>query len=182
MTKRKIKVETDNSNWQEPTKVRKPRKPMTKKQRAAAAKRLEKARKVRAAKNPNYGQSGIHPSLHNLPDDHFAHPKKVKQWINTQQGLANAEHRAVREKVKGALARQLIHKGYVREMKRYLKTGDWGDMFYGEYQEKKIKIRCIAMAYDKDGTPKREVDVYYPDMGCVYTKEMLEEDRERINA
>ena len=33
------------------------------------------------------------------------------------------------------------------------------------------------MAYYPDGTPKRDVGVYYPDMGCVYTKEMYEEDK-----
>ncbi len=54
MTKRKIKVETDNSSWQAP-KARKKRKPMTEKQRIAASKRLEKARAIKAKKNPNYG-------------------------------------------------------------------------------------------------------------------------------
>ena len=39
MVKRKIVAETDNSNWQ-PPKKRKPRKPITEVQRAAAAKRL----------------------------------------------------------------------------------------------------------------------------------------------
>ena len=59
---RKIKSKTDNSGWTDPSKkkkVRKKRKPMTEEQKQAAAERLEKAR-GRAAKNPNYGQSGIH--------------------------------------------------------------------------------------------------------------------------
>ena len=54
MTKRKIVVETDNSEWKAPKK-RKPRKPMSEEQRVAAAKRLEKAREARAAKNPDFG-------------------------------------------------------------------------------------------------------------------------------
>ena len=83
---RKIKATTDNSGWVEPKK-RKRRKPMTEKQRQAAAKRLEKAREKRAAKNPDYGMSGIHHSLRDLPDDHPAHPKKVKVWIKTQKNL-----------------------------------------------------------------------------------------------
>jgi len=37
--------------------------------------------------------------------------------------------------------------------------------------------RCIAVAYDDDGFPKRTVGVFYPDMGCVYTREMLNSDR-----
>ena len=43
--RKKITVETDNSNWQAP-KVRKKRKPMTEEQRVAAAARLEKAREI----------------------------------------------------------------------------------------------------------------------------------------
>jgi len=79
---RKIKATTDNSGWVEP-KVRKKRKPMTEKQRQAAAERLVKVREKRVEKNPDYGLSGVHESLRNLPDEHHAHPKKVKQWIKT---------------------------------------------------------------------------------------------------
>ena len=177
MVKRKIKVETDNSSWQAPKK-RKKRKPMTEDQRQASAKRLEKARAARAKKNPNYGKSGIHPTLQNLPEDHPTHPDKVKKWIKTQKELAATERAAVRQKVKGAIAKLASHEGYVRSMNRYLRDGDWVDMFYGEYQEKKVTYRCIAMAYDKDGNPKRDVNTYYPDIGMVYTQEMINQDLE----
>ena len=176
MAKRKIVAETDNSDWEAP-KVRKKRKPMTEEQRVAAAKRLEKAREKRAEKNPDYGQSGIHQTLRDLPDAHPTHPKKVKQWIKTQKDLATAERAAVRQNVKGATARLADHEGYIRNMQRYLRDGDWVDNFYGEHQEKKMGRRCIAMAYDKDGNPKRDVGTWYPDIGCVYTKEMFNEDR-----
>ena len=53
-----IKVETDNSNWKAP-KVRKKRKPMSEEQRAAAAKRLEKAREKRLL---NPGDTCLFPS------------------------------------------------------------------------------------------------------------------------
>ena len=56
--RKKITVQTDNSNWQAPKK-RKPRKPMSEEQRVAAAARLEKAREKRKEKNPDYGQSGV---------------------------------------------------------------------------------------------------------------------------
>ena len=181
MAKRKIKVETDNSSWQAPKK-RKKRKPMTEDQRIAASKRLEKARAIRAKKNPNYGQSGIHSTLRNLSEDHPAHPNKVKKWIKTQKELASTERAAVRQKVKGSIAKLANHEGYIRAMNRYLKDGDWTDMFYGEHQEHKVRYRCIALGYDSDGQVKRDVDVYYPDMGCVYTQEMLDDDREMENA
>ena len=137
MARKKVTVRTDNSTWKAP-KVRKKRKPMTEEQKAAAAERLAKAREKKAAGDPNYGQSGTHESLRNLPDDYPLHPKKVKVWIKTQKDLANAERKSVRQGIKGALARQGVHEGYVRNMKTYLRSGDWIDMFYGEHQEHRI--------------------------------------------
>ena len=114
---KKITALTDNSGWAEPKKkVRKKRKPMTEEQKQAAAARLEKVRQKRAAKNPDYGMSGIHESLRNLPEDHHAHPKKVKQWIKTQKDLASSERRSVKQGMKGAYARQCSHEGYVRNL------------------------------------------------------------------
>ena len=174
---RKIKASTDNSGWVEPKKkIRKRRKPMTEEQKQAAAARLEKAREARAAKNPDYGQSGIHASLRDLPDDHPAHPKKVKRWIKTQKELAASERRAVKQGVKGAYSRQCTHEAYVRNLVKYLRDGDYVDMFYGEYMEHNTKRKCVAMAYESDGTPKRDVGVWYSDIGT-YTQEMYNEDR-----
>ena len=171
-----VKVETDNSNWQAP-KTRKKRKPMSEEQRAAAAKRLEKAREKRAEKNPDYGHSGIHPTLRDLPDEHNAHPKKVKQWIKTQKELASAERAGVRQGVKGAVARLANHEGYIRNCQKYLRDGDWVDNFFGEHQERKIQWRCVTMAYDEKGDPKRRPGTYYPDMGMVYTGDVSNEDK-----
>ena len=174
---RKVKASTDNSGWVEPKKkVRKRRKPMTEEQRRAASERLEKARAARAAKNPDYGQSGIHPTLRNLADDHPAHPKKVRQWIKTQKELAASERKSVKQGMKGAYSKQCIHEAYVRNLVKYLRDGDYVDMFYGEYMEHQVKRKCVAMAYESDGTPKRDVGVWYPDIGT-YTQEMYNEDR-----
>ena len=174
---RKVKASTDNSGWVEPKKkVRKRRKPMTEEQRRAASERLEKARAARAAKNPDYGQSGIHPTLRDLADDHPAHPKKVRQWIKTQKELAASERKSVKQGVKGAYSKQCIHEAYVRNLVKYLRDGDYVDMFYGEYMEHQVKRKCVAMAYESDGTPKRDVGVWYPDIGT-YTQEMYNEDR-----
>jgi len=185
MAKRKPTVETDNSSWQAPKKkVRKKRKPMTEEQRAAAAERLAKAREKRAEKNPDYGMSGIHQSIRNLPEDHQLHPKKVKEWIKTQKDLLRTEKQGVRQNVKGAIARAATHEAYIRSCQRYLRDGDWTDSFYGEYQEKKITRRCIAQAYywygPKKGEPKFDVGVYYPMLGQVYTQEMYNEDNPQI--
>ena len=187
MAKRKVQVETDNSGWKAPKKRRKPRKPMTEEQRIAAAERLEKAREARAEKNPDYGKSGLAVSIRDLPDEHMLSPKKVKQWIKTQKDLLKSEKANVRLKIKGAEARAASHQGYIRSLERYLRDGDWSDMFYGEYQEKKISRRCVAQAYYWQGPkkcqPKFDVGVYYPLLGAVYTQEMLnEETREEREA
>ena len=178
---RKIKASTDNSGWVEPKKkIRKRRKPMTEEQKQAAAARLEKAREARAAKNPDYGQSGIHVSLRDLPEDHPAHPNKVKKWIKTQKELAASERKSVKQGVKGAYSRQCTHEAYVRNLVKYLRDGDYVDMFYGEYMEHNIKRKCVAMAYESDGTPKRDIGVWYPDIGT-YTQEMYNEDRDIVS-
>ena len=178
--RKKITVQTDNSNWQAPKK-RKPRKPMSEEQRVAAAARLEKAREKRKEKNPDYGQSGVAINLKDLPEDHPRHPKKVKEWIKTQKDLASAVRSSVRQKIKGAEAQLAMHEGYIKNMQRYLRDGDWVDDFYGEHQQNKIHRRCVAMAYEDDGTPKRSVGVYYSDMASEYTQEMLEIDRGIVN-
>ena len=179
MARKNITATTDNSEWKAPKK-RKPRKPMTDEQKAAASERLAKAREVRATKNPDYGKSGIHENLRNLPDDHQLSPMKVKQWIKSQQGYAKAERASVRQKVKGAETKLADHEGYIRNMQRYLRDGTWIDMFYGEQQQNKIHNRCVALAYywfgPKKSQPKRDVGTFYPDMGCTYTQEMLEEE------
>ena len=174
--RKKITVETDNSNWQAPKK-RKKRKPMTEEQRVAAAARLEKAREKRKEQNPDYGQSSLSTELRDLPDDHALHPKKIKEWIKTQKGLASSVRGEVRQKIKGAEARLLIHEGYIKNMQRYLRDGDWVDNFYGEHQQNRITHRCVAMAYEDDGTPKRSVGVFYPDLGCIYTQEIFNEEK-----
>ena len=180
MVKKKITVTTDNSKWEAPKKKRKRRKPMTEEQRQAASERLAKAREARAAKNPDYGKSAIAENLRGLPDDHPMSPANVKKWIKTQKGLASSERAGVRQKVKGAEARLANHEGYIRNCQTYLRTGDWVDDFYGEHQQGKIRKRCIALAYywygPRKGQPKRDVGTFYPDMGCVYTQEMLEEE------
>ena len=174
--KKKITVETDNSDWQAP-KVRKKRKPMTEEQRVAAAARLEKAREKRKEKNPDYGQSGVASDLKDLPEDHPLHPKKIKEWIKTQKDLVSSARSAVRQKIKGAEAQLASHEGYIKNMQRYLRDGDWVDDFYGEHQQNKIRHRCVALAYYDDGTPKRSIGVYYSDLGCVYTQEIVNEEK-----
>ena len=58
-------------------KVTRKRKPMTEEQRKAAAERLKLAREKRG----HDGSKSVHHSIRDLPEDHFLHWKKVKEWI-----------------------------------------------------------------------------------------------------
>ena len=182
MVRKKIIATTDNSKWEAPSekKIRKPRKPITEEQKKVASERLAKARATRLANNPDYGNAGVHNSVRELNDEHTLHPEKVKLWIKTQKDLAKSERTSVRQNIKGAAARLATHEGYVRNMQNYLRTGDWIDDFYGEYQQSKVKKRCVALAYywygPKKGQPKRTVGVLYPDLGYVWTEEMDDEE------
>ena len=138
MARKKITASTDNSGWVAP-KPRKKRKPMTEQQRAAAAERLEKARSMKTpAQNPN-----IHPDILALPDEHFLSVKKVKSWIKSSKEQLTSLRSEVRRDIKGAKAKYYSKQGYIRNMQHYLKHGDWPDLFYGEYEEKKIKWKTI---------------------------------------
>jgi len=53
-----------------------------------------------------------------------------------------------------------------------LRSGDWIGIFSGANEEHKIVPRVIAMAYNSDGTPKRTVGFWYPDIETVWTKKM----------
>tara|TARA_Y100000782_G_scaffold99347_1_gene113611 strand:- start:332 stop:598 length:267 start_codon:yes stop_codon:yes gene_type:complete len=61
-------------------------------------------------------------------------------------------------------------------MELYLKSGDWVSTFSGEDENQKVIPRCVAMAYHADGTPKRSVGVFYPDINMVWTKNLDESE------
>ena len=151
-------------------KTRKRRKPMTKEQRAAAAERLAKAR---AAKGESKNLS-LHKDIRNLEEDHPISPTKVKKWLKSnKEALAAAKKDAKTDKKANARVGEL--ETYVTNMERYLRTGVWLDLFYGENQEHRVRRKVTTLAYDKDGNVKREVGVIYPDIG-EYTREMYEWD------
>jgi len=169
----KITVENDRTVVK---KTRKHRKPMSSEQRAAAAERLKIAREKRLKENPPEYKT-IHPSVLEKGDDHPWSHIKVKHWIKTQKSLLSSERAAVRGKVKGAEAKVASISGYIRNLETYLRTGEYIDMFWGEYAQNRCKHICVVMAYYPDGTPKRSVGTWYPDIQCEWTREMEEESR-----
>ena len=126
-------------------KIRKKRKPMTEDQRQAAAERLKKARASRAEKNPNYGKSGIHSSLHNLDEDDDFHPDKIKEWIKIQKDIVSSEKKNERNNVKGAIARRISHENYIKIMQIYLRDGVWIGLFIRVWLKEMLECGILIL-------------------------------------
>ena len=100
---------------------------------------------------------GVHPSVLELPDDNTFSHKNIKKWIETQQGIAKAagmiersRNRDVPQKERDKKMRErYATEGYIRAMQRYLRTGDWDNMYFGEYEDHLTKWTVIAPAGDK---------------------------------
>ena len=108
---------------------------------------------LRARKKPAK-MVGVHSSVLELPDDHMLSYKKIKKWIESQEGKARSAGQSERSKSTEmsnkkrnvAMRERLGAQGYVRAMKRYLKTGDWDNIYYGEHEQNLIKWKVIAPA------------------------------------
>jgi hypothetical protein len=108
---------------------------------------------LRARKKPPK-MTGVHPSVVSLPDDDILSYKKIRKWIETQEGIARsagvterARPTDLREKKRNAAMRERMDaQGYIRAMKRYLRTGDWDNLYYGEHEQNLTKWKVIAPA------------------------------------
>ena len=108
---------------------------------------------LRARKKPPK-MTGVHPSVVALPDDDMLSYKKIKQWIETQEGKARSAGQTERsrstemsqKKRNAAMRERLDAIGYIRAMKRYLRTGDWDNLYYGEHEQNLTKWKVIAPA------------------------------------
>ena len=119
----------------------------------------------------------IYPSVLAKPDDDPLSLKTVKKWIKHNKEKSSAY--LTNSRRRGATPKQSIAdkinsenaKAYIRMMEYYLKSGDWVSMFMGADEEMKTQWKCVAMAYNEDGTPKRTKGVYYPDIKAVWVSE-----------
>lgn len=158
-----VREEMSKTSKTKTVKTRQKRKPMTDEQKVAAAERLAKAR---AKKQVSQGDpKGVHPEVLALPDDGSMSLKNVRQWIKTQKELLSSARSDLRANIKGAESRVASHEGYIRSLERYIRDGVYCDMFYGEHQQYRVRLVCVAPSYDKDGNVKRTYGVFYSDIG-----------------
>ena len=145
---------------------------------------------MRAKKKPA-DYKNVAKSVLALPDDDKYSFKNVKEWIKHSKDLVSeytktARSRATSPQDKQKASNAADHKKvYIRQLEYYLKSGDYISYFSGQDETNKVSPRCVAMAYHADGTPKRSVGVFYPDINMVWTKSLDESefglDRERVN-
>ena len=160
--------------------VRKKVKPIRKKktltvaQKEAQRIRLEKMRAKK--KPPEY--KNVHPYVLSLDDEEPYSLKNVKEWIKHNKEMVSMLQSRARNKELSPNAKQQAlnqadnKKAFIRYIEHYIKTGDWIGMFSGQNETKKVIPKVVAMAYYPDGTPKRTVGYWYPDIESVWTKEM----------
>ena len=119
----------------------------------------------------------VYPSVLAKPDDDPLSLKSIKKSIKHNKEKAAAF--LTNSRRRGTTPKQSIAdkinadgaKAYIRMIEHYLRTGDWISDFMGDDEEKKTQWKCVAMAYNPDGTPKRTKGVWYPDIQTVWTSE-----------
>ena len=156
-----------------------------KKKRKLSEEHKEKLRarlaEMRAKRKPAEYKN-VAKSVLALPDDDKYSMKSVKEWIKESKEQVAAYNKTARSmrispQDKQKAANLAEHKkAYIRYCEHYLKTGDWIGMFSGKEETQKVVPKCIAMAYYPDGTPKRSVGVFYPDINMIWTRDMDERD------
>lgn len=146
---------------------------MTAEQKAAAAERLRKAREERG---PSENKM-IAENVRMLPDSNPLSLKNVRSWLKENKDELSAMKSFKDSKESKERAQYQKVETYVANLESYLRNGVYLDMFYGSQMQHKIQYRVPTMkhmAYYPDGTPKRSVGVWYPDIG-VYTQEMADQ-------
>ena len=146
------------------------RKQLSEKRKQELRDQLSKARSKRSPAE----YKNIHPKVLEIPDDDPLSLKSIKKSIKHSKDRAAAY--SVNSRRRGVTPKQSITdkirsenvKAYIRMMEYYLKSGDWVSMFMGADEEMKTQWKCVAMAYNEDGTPKRSKGVFYPDINMVW--------------
>ncbi len=120
--------------------------------------RVDKMAKVRAAKKPP-SYKNIHEDVKNLPDDDTLSLKNVKEWEKHNKDRVSDLKYQIRRMDKGKEQNNLIselqnRETYVANIRKYLDSGVWFDLFYGKDQDHKTTFKTIVYAYDDEGFMK----------------------------
>ncbi len=107
--------------------------------------------KLRAKRKPPK-LTNVHHTVKSLPDDNTLSYVSVKKWISTQESIvktARITERSIKSEVSQkdkdkALRTRIGAQAYIRSIKRYITTGDWSSMYYGEFEEHLMNWITVA--------------------------------------
>ena len=89
-------------------------------------------------------KSQIKKELYDLPKNATFQVDTVLEWIKHNQEVSNYIRKDVRMNTKGAIAKRSMRDGYIKDMRHYLRTGDWISLFYGKDMQNKTKTKVVA--------------------------------------
>ena len=95
-------------------------------------------------KGNTMNKSQIKKELYNLPKTATFQVDKVLEWIKHNQEVSRSMARDIRMNVQGAIAQRSMRNGYVKDMRHYLRTGDWISPFYGKDMKNRTKMKVVA--------------------------------------
>ena len=107
--------------------------------------------KLRAKRKPPK-LTNVHHTVKALPDDNTLSYVSVKKWISTQESIvktARITERSIKSEVSQkdkdtAFRTRIGAQSYIRAIKRYITTGDWSSMCYGEFEDKLMQWTTVA--------------------------------------
>ena len=85
----------------------------------------------------------VHPSVLKKNKDHPLYVGEVEEWLKFNDEQRKIHAKNARKGHTHSLAQSLIHEGYVKEIRHYLRSGDWISDFFGKDQESKTIWRTI---------------------------------------
>ena len=112
--------------------------------------RLKMAKLRSKRKTPKL--ANVHHTVKSLPDDNTLSYVSVKKWISTQESIvktARITERSIKSEVSQkdkatAFRTRIGAQSYIRAIKRYITTGDWSSMYYGEFEDKLMQWTTVA--------------------------------------
>ena len=111
----------------------------------------QKMAKLRAMRKPPK-LTNVHHTVKSLPESNTLSYANVKNWIKTQESIvktARITERSIKSEVSQkdkdtAFRTRIGAQSYIRAIKRYITTGDWSSMYYGEFEEKLMQWSTVA--------------------------------------
>ena len=114
--------------------------------------KVNKRMAVLRAKRKPPKLANVHNTILALPDDDTLSYVNVRKWITTQEGIAKAAGLVERSRSNEIPQRQkdkamrtrLGAQAYIRAIKRYINSGDWSTMYYGEFEDQLMQWVTVA--------------------------------------